>query len=324
MKKWNMILLLFLILTLYGCGNSSDKNKIEASGTIEATNVTLSSKIGGEILEELFREGDQVIAGDTLFIIDNEALLLQLEQLEAAKTLSEAQLELAKKGARKEDIAQAEAAMQQAKINLDQAENDKIRMQNLYESKSVTQKQYEDFTVRYDLMKAQHTAATENLKKIKSITRPEELKQAEARFKQASANLDMVKKNIRDCYVTSPVNGFIVKKYFEKGEMVAPMSSLLKIADLSIVNIIIYVSETDLGRVKLGQKAEIFTDTFDKAYTGKVVYISPESEFTPKNIQTKDERTKLVYAVKIEIPNENFELKSGMPADAHIITRLQD
>lgn len=324
MKKSYLVLLLISILGLSSCGGNDDKNKIEASGTIEATNVTISSKIGGEIIDKLFREGDKVSSGDTLFIIDSEALQLHRVQLEAAKMLAEAQLELARKGARSEDVAQAEAAFKQAKINLEQAEKDKLRMQNLYESKSITQKQHEDFIAGYDLMKAQFNAANENLKKVKNITRPEELKQAEARLKQAIANLDLVKKNIRDCYINSPLNGFIVKKYFEKGETVSPMSSLVKIADLSVVNIIIYVSEVDLGKVKLGQKADIFTDTYDKVYPGKVVYISPESEFTPKNIQTKDERTKLVYAVKIEIPNESFELKSGMPADAVIQLKQSD
>jgi HlyD family secretion protein len=95
------------------------------------------------------------------------------------------------------------------------------------------------------------------------------------------------------------------------------MSSLLKISDLLKVKLLIYVSEEELGKVKLGQKADVTTDSYNgKKYEGKVIYISPEAEFTPKNIQTKDERTKLVFAVKIEIPNPNFELKPGMPADA--------
>ena len=98
------------------------------------------------------------------------------------------------------------------------------------------------------------------------------------------------------------------------------MYSLFQVADLSSVEIVIYIRETELGEVKLGQKAEISIDTYpDKVYSGKVIYISPEAEFTPKNIQTKEERTKLVFAIKIKIENPNFELKDGMPADAEII-----
>lgn len=115
------------------------------------------------------------------------------------------------------------------------------------------------------------------------------------------------------------MNGFIVKKFFEKGETVMPMASLLKISDLSLVNLVIYVSEEELGKVKLGQSVNVSVDAYKgKTFPGKVIYISPEAEFTPKNIQTKDERTKLVFAVKVEIKNPDFDLKPGMPADAVI------
>ena len=98
------------------------------------------------------------------------------------------------------------------------------------------------------------------------------------------------------------------------------MSSLFQVADLSSVELVIYIPETELGKVQLGQKAEISVDTYpDKTFNGKVIYISPQAEFTPKNIQTQEERTKLVFAVKIKIDNPEFELKDGMPADASII-----
>jgi HlyD family secretion protein len=123
-----------------------------------------------------------------------------------------------------------------------------------------------------------------------------------------------------DCYIISPIDGFVVKKFVEKGETVNQSTSLFKISDLSTVDLIIYVSEEEMGSVKLGQKADVKVDAFkEKVFEGKVIYISPEAEFTPKNIQTKDERTKLVFAVKIKIKNPDFELKSGMPADATVI-----
>ena len=105
----------------------------------------------------------------------------------------------------------------------------------------------------------------------------------------------------------------------ESARITSMMSSLFKVSNLSKIDLIIYVSEEELGKVKLGQKADITTDSYpDKMYEGKVIYISPEAEFTPKNIQTKDERTKLVFAVKIRANNPDFQLKSGMPADAVI------
>lgn len=123
--------------------------------------------------------------------------------------------------------------------------------------------------------------------------------------------------------MTSPINGFIVKTFVERGESVSPMSSLFKVSDLDVVELVIYVSTEELAYVKLGLQSDVTIDAFkNKIYKGKVTYISPEAEFTPKNIQTKDERTKLVFAVKITIPNKDYELKAGMPADA--VIKLQD
>jgi HlyD family secretion protein len=192
-------------------------------------------------------------------------------------------------------------------------------MEKLIKSNSVTQKQYDDAVSKFDVTQAQLKGAQENFTKIKNIARPEEIVQAKANYEKSLASVDAIKKSIRDCFVLSPINGFIVKKFIEIGETVSMMSSIVKVSDLSKVEVRIYVSETELGKVKLGQKAELSIDSFkNKAYEGRVTFISPEAEFTPKNIQTKDERTKLVFAVKVEIPNPNYELKVGLPADVKI------
>jgi HlyD family secretion protein len=190
-------------------------------------------------------------------------------------------------------------------------------MEALFESKSITTKQHEDAVSKLNITAAQLTSAQENLKKLRDFARPEDIRQAEANLKRQLAAVDLLKKQIRDSYVVSPISGIIVKKFFEPGETVTMLSSLFRVSDLNIVDLIIYVSEEELGKVKLGQTAEVSSDTYpNKKYEGKVTYISPEAEFTPKNIQTKDERTKLVFAVKIKIKNPEFELKPGMPADA--------
>jgi HlyD family secretion protein len=316
--------LIFLTLTaslfLISCSSNDDKTFIEASGTIESTNIIVSSRTAGNIQKLNFSEGAKVNAGDTILIIDHELLDIQLRQAIASKDVTDAQLKLMLSGARKEDINQAEQNLNQAKINFELADRDKMRMQNLYDSKSITQKQYEDAMARYDLMTAQYNAAQQNFNKVKKIFRQEEIDQAKANLNKSIAGVDLLKKNIRDSYVLSPINGFLVKTFIENGETVSPMSSLFKVSDLDVVELVIYVSEEELGSVKLGQKSEVTIDTYkDKIYEGKVTYISPEAEFTPKNIQTKDERTKLVFAVKIEIPNDNYDLKPGMPADAKVI-----
>ncbi len=319
MNKYVLIVLSVISAIVSGCGNGSNNNFIEATGNIETVNVTLSSKTSGEIKELRIKEGERVKAGDTIMVIDTETLRLQLKQLEAGADMSRAQLDLLRNGARKEDILQAESLVKQAQINYDLAKTDLDRLQKLYQSQTITKKQYDDAVGKYDMMKAQLFSANENYDKLKKFSRPEDIKQGEARLNQSNASADLIRKNIRDSYITSPINGIIVEKYFEPGETVSPMSNLVKVSDLTSVELYIYVTELELGKVKLGQKAEVSVDAFKgKKFEGKVTYISPEAEFTPKNIQTKDERTKLVFAVKVEIPNPDFELKSGLPADARI------
>ena len=308
-----------ILLIAYGCGNGNNKNKIEASGNIEATNVTVSSRVTGEVLKLLKNEGDIVNVGDTILLIDHENSEYQLDQAMAGEQAAEAQLALLRNGARQEDIKQAQEAVKQAQVNYDMAKKDKKRFDALYESKTITGKQYDDANSRFEVAQAQLTSANANLKKLRDFARPEDIKQAEANVNRQKAAVDLLKKQIRDSYVQSPINGIIVKKYFEPGETVTMLSSLFKVSDLKTVKLVIYVSEEELGKVKLGQTAEVSSDTYpNKKYEGKVVYISPEAEFTPKNIQTKDERTKLVFAVKLEVKNPNLELKAGMPADAVI------
>jgi HlyD family secretion protein len=324
MRKFLSVSGILLIFILNACNGSNDGN-IEASGNIEATNIIVSSQVSGEVLRILIDEGGMVEKGDTVMIVDPEVYELKLQEATASLEFAEAQLKLLQKGARSEDVNQAKEKLRQAKVSFQLAEKDKERMENLYQSKTVTKKEYDDAIANYKINLARLNAASENLNKIKNLSRPEELKQAEANVKRAIANLNLIKKNIDDCYVVSPSGGFVSRKFIEEGETAGLMSSLFQVADLSSVELVIYVRETDLGKLKLGQQAEISIDTYpDKIYGGKVIYISPEAEFTPKNIQTQEERTKLVFAVKIQIENPDFELKDGMPADASIITNLQD
>lgn len=319
MKKFIILSVILLLFLTAGCGNNN-KDTLTASGNIEVTEITVSSKVTGEINKILKKEGDLINRGDTVIIIDHENLDYQLQQAEAGVDFAEAQLNLLKSGTRQEDIRQTEEMLKQTEINFELAKNDKERMENLYESGSITKKQLEDAIAKYEVSLAQLNSAKENYKKVTNLARPEEITQAEANLKKQKASLQILKKNIRDSYVTSPKDGYIVKEYIEEGETVSTFASLFKVSDLSIAELVIYIPEGDLGKVKLGQKAQIYIDTYiNKSYDGYVSYISPEAEFTPKNIQTKEERTKLVFAVKIKIPNPNLELKAGLPADAVIL-----
>lgn len=308
------------VIILQSCSEKKNANEITASGNIEVTDVVVSSKGAGQIKVLSIKEGDRINKDEILVQIDHDLLDIQLRQMNANIEQAEAQLKLLQSGARIEDINMAEEQVRLSKINLDQAEADSERMRNLYETETVTKKQFDDAVTRYQQTLNLYNSALENLDKVKNIVRPEEIESAKANLKRNIANADLIKKNIEDCSIKSPVSGIVAKKFVETGEYVNPGSSLMKIADLSIAKLNIYINETDLGKIKLGQKAEVKTDSYkDKTYTGVVIYISPEAEFTPKNIQTEEERTKLVFEVKIEIPNPENELKAGMPADAMLM-----
>ncbi|MEP0862018.1 MAG: efflux RND transporter periplasmic adaptor subunit [Ignavibacterium sp.] len=323
MKNIKFLSLFYLTVSLFaGCSSNDNQNLIEVTGTIEATNVTVSSKVNGEVISIFKDEGDKVSVGDTILIIDPTIYKIKLREAEALLLSAEAQYELVRNGARKEDIQQAEQLLKQSEINLQTAQNDKIRFENLYQTKSISKKQYEDAVAKYELALAQFNSAKENYSKIQNISRPEELKQVMANVERLKANVEMIKKNLNDCFITAPIRGVVVKRFVETGETVTNLSSLIKISDLTQVELMVYVNEKDLPKIKLGQAVDVKVDAFpDKSYKGKIIFISPEAEFTPKNIQTKEERTKLVFAVKVKIDNPDFELKSGIPADA--IIKLQ-
>ncbi len=319
MQKLVIFFIFAAVLLSSGCGTKNTKGKIEAMGTLEAKYVTVSSKTVGEVKKFAFEEGDKIKTGDTLLVIDTEGAEIQVRNAQAAVDLTKAQLLILQNGSRKEDIGVISAQLEQSRINFNLAKKDKERYELLVANGTITRRQYEDVLSRYEIAGQLVKSAQDNLQKINNIARPEEILQAKARVDQSVAVLDAAKKQLRDATVVSPIDGILVKKFVERGETVSMLSNLVKISNLSIIELMLYVSETELARVKLGAKVEVTIDSFkDKSFIGKVVYISPESEFTPKNIQTKDERTKLVFGVKVEIPNPGMELKTGLPADANI------
>ncbi len=290
-----------------GCSNNTP-GVIEASGTIEGTDITIGSEVGGGVRAVRVAEGTRVTAGDTLVLIDDEEYRLQLRQAEANLASFESAYRLALEGSRREDIVQAEAAFRTA-------ETDYKRMKELIDAESVTQKQYDDAYARY-------VAAGQTYAKLKAGLRPEEITGARARRDAAAAQAELLAKRVRNCAILAPTAGTVTLRAVEPGELVGVGTRVVRLTNLDRVKLTIYVNEADLGDVTLSQKAEIFVDSFGpaRAFPGTVVYISPVAEFTPKNVQTKEERTKLVFAVKIEAANPDGALKPGLPADARITT----
>ena len=287
-------------LLLWGCsGNSRDQ--IEGSGTIEGTDINVASEVSGRVQQLRVEEGTKVNQGDTLVLIDDTDYQIQLRQALGNQEAAEAQYQAAVNGARKEDILQAEAAYKSA-------DKDFKRMKELLASQTITQKQYDDAEARF-------ISAQQSYDKLVHGTRSEDIAAAHARRDQAVAQADLLKKKIRDCSILAPSGGTVTLKAVEPGELVSPGANLVRLTYLDKVKLTIYVNEELISKIQLGQKATVTIDSGAKS-EGKVIYKSPVAEFTPKNVQTKEERTKLVFAVKILVENTDGRLSPGIPADA--------
>lgn len=293
-------------LGMIGCGNNN-KNLITATGTIEATEVTVSAQASGPVKHLRVEEGNRVSAGDTLLVLENTDWLYQLQQAQAGLDGAEAQLRMAKEGMREEDVLQAEA-------NFKSAESDLKRMEELAKSRSISEKQLEDARTRYTLMQQMWM-------KMKRGSRTEEIQIAKARRDQSLAQVSSLNKRVNDCVVTASLAGTVTKRFVEKGELVGQGMPLVRISNLTRMNIMIYIPEVELPRIVLGQQATIRVDAFaTRDFKGTVTFISPTAEFTPKNIQTKDDRTKLVFGVRLTVDNPDGILKAGIPADVTLPT----
>ncbi len=306
------------LLVLGGCGNNHP-GTIGASGTLESVDVNVGAKVPGQILRLFVDQGTRVRAGDTLALLDQSTLRIQCEQAQAGVDLARAQYQMLQNGARSEDISSAGQSLLQMESTLKNASGDFQRMKTLLASHSVTQKQFDDAESRLAVAKAQYNTSQQNLQKVRRFARPEELAAAKARLDQAQAGADLLHKQLSDACILSPVDGIVTHKPVETGELMNAGSTVATVSRLDTLNLMIYVSDTELGKVKLGAPADVVVDTYpDRSFPARVVYISPIAEFTPKNIQTKEDRTKLVFGVKLEVDNHEGVLKAGMPADAYL------
>jgi HlyD family secretion protein len=282
-----------LALSLASCGNN---NGVPAgSGFIEATSVVVSAEVAGRLEALYFEEGDIIEAGDTIALIDTTTVSLLLTQAEAKLRASWTQ--------------ENSARLQIEKADLDSslARTDFLRLKGLVGKGSVNQQQYDQTENRY--LQARLVRKTAGAA----------LSGARADRKRAEAEIAILENQLGDCRPVAPLAGTIVTSYAEVGELLGIGKPLVKIARLDPVTVKIYLPPAMLTQIKLGARAEIDPeDGRTEPIVGKVSWISPEAEFTPKNVQSKEARADLVYAVKITIPNPKQVLKIGMPVMVRI------
>jgi HlyD family secretion protein len=313
MKKKLLFVFLFIAA---GC-SGKDENIISASGTIETTEVNIDAKSPAQIIQLRVDEGSIVHQGDTIALIDTTNYALNYRQALAAAGQAEAQLLLQEHGSRREDIEQGAEQVKQAQANFQNAKEDEQRLKDLLAASAATVKQHDDAVTKMQDAQASLNAAQEAYQKLKAGSRAEDIAAAKARFDQMKAQANQALQSLHDCTVISPVSGTVTHKVLNQGEIAGQNATIVTVSVVDPVKLTIYVSDKDLGRVKMGQKAEMKIDTYkDKIFTGTVIYISPQAEFTPKNVQTTEDREKLVFAVKIQVANPDGNLKPGMPADA--------
>jgi HlyD family secretion protein len=311
--------LLTFSITAIGCGGEED-GRLAASGTIETIDITVSPLVSGPIVRLPAREGASVHRGETLAVIDASDLELQRAQLLAALDITRAQYEQLRNGPRSEDIAQAVAMERQAQATLDMAIDDLRRLEGSYAAGGIAEKAVADARKRVEVARQAHQSARLAVDRLRQGSRREELRAGSAREAQAAAQLEALEKKIDDCVVRAPADGVLTTVGVDEGEFAAAGGALMTISRTSDVELTVYVAEKDLGRVRLGQRADLTVDAYEgRHFNGRVTYISPEAEFTPKNVQTKDDRVKQVFEVRISAPNPDGALKAGLTADARLL-----
>ncbi|HMK55341.1 MAG TPA: efflux RND transporter periplasmic adaptor subunit [Dissulfurispiraceae bacterium] len=307
------------IFLLKHFGREEEHGTILLSGNVEVTEVDTGFKIGGRVVELLTDEGRKVEKGEKIAVLDNAELTSVVAQNRAAVSEAAARLKELRTGSRPQEIAQASANMKALEAELARAGKDYERAKRLFKSEAISAQQHDAAKSAYDTRVEQARAASEQLSLLKEGPRKEVIEAAEDRLKQAKAGLQVAEERLGDAVLYAPASGVILKKIVEQGEIVQPGTPVFIIGDLDNPWIKVYVPEIKKALIQYGQKADISIDTYrGKVYEGTVSYIASEAEFTPKTVQTQEERVKLVFGVKVKAKNINQELKPGMPADVKI------
>lgn len=320
-------------LVAIACTKAPPTDRVRVSGQIEATDVQVASQVGGRLISRKVAEGQRVERGAVVAVLDTADTELAITRAKAERAQAEAQLKLLQAGSRVEDVQQAQAQVNTAKAevgvaeaDLAAAEVDVRRFEQLIAANSGSRKQRDDAVARRDVARERVQAARERVQaaeqtvvRVRAGARPEELAVARARIDAATAQIATLDKAMTDATITAPVSGVVTTTVADEGELVQPRAPLLVITDLDRPWANVYVDEPIVPRLRVGDQATLFTDAGGPGVQGTISYISERAEFTPRNVQTADDRSKLVYRIKVSVDNANGTFKSGMPVEAEIV-----
>lgn len=328
MNRLSFVLLAFSI----ACSEAAPADRLRVSGHIEATETRVAPEVGGRILTLTVKEGDRVEAGQVLMTLDTRDAQLAIQRARAEHAAADAQLRLVMAGARVEDIRQAQSQVDTARAEvaavrteLEAAEQDLARFEALLATNSGSRKQRDDAATRRDVARDRLTqaqsrvrTAEEAVAKLKAGARQEEIEAARARVAAVAAQIATFEKAVSDATVRAPVGGHVTEKLAEVGEVIPPRAPALVVVDLDRAWADVFVPEPSVPQIRIGQSATVFTDAGGPGIAGTIGSISAKAEFTPRNVQTAEERSKLVYRVRINVDNKDGVLKQGMPVEAEI------
>jgi HlyD family secretion protein len=313
------------------CRSKANEGPQRASGYVEATEVRVAPEVGGRVLEVTVREGDTVAAGARVARLDTADVEIALRRATAERDQALAQLRLLAAGARVEDVRQAAAQAESTRADVQAAESelhaasaDVQRFEALLATNAGSRKQRDDAVTRRDVAAARVAAArertraaTEGVARLKAGSRAEEIAGARARVAAVDAQIEGLEKNARDAVLTSAVGGIVTSKLVDAGEIVTPRTPIVVVTDLAHPWANVYVDEPVVPRLRIGQRVTLVTDAGQRL-EGAITFISPRAEFTPRNVQTAEERSRLVYRIKVTVDNHDGVLKSGMPVEAEL------
>jgi HlyD family secretion protein len=306
------------VLLLSACqwqGEAGD-GAIDLSGTVDARQVALAFQVGGRLKTLHADEGDKVQAGQTVAELDPSDYQLAEQRSEAEAESARMALAALEAGTRPQELRVAESTVAQAQSELQYADSEVKRVTVLVPKQLASQEQLDQAQLHYNVAWSTLEQARHKLALLREGPRQEDIKRARAELDARKAALDSARRQLGYTTLKSPVDGVISLRQAEAGQVVAPGQPVLQLTELSKPWVRAYLRESDLARVKVGQAAEVRVDGLpNKVFRGHLGYISPEAEFTPKTVETRELRVDLVYLIKVEVDNPEGLLKVGMPAD---------
>lgn len=309
---------------LLGQGEADDPG-LQASGTVEATESDLGFQLTGRIERVEPREGDRVEVGRVLALLDRREWEADLASLEAGVEQSRARLAELERGARPRELARAEAAVRSAREVLDDRMRDAERARRLHDGGAISLEAMQKTETAATLARAALDEARESLELLREGPRSEQIEAQRAQLRQTEARLARARLRIENAEIAAPFDGVVAVRHREPGETAGAGAPVLTLRNLADRWVRIYVAGDQVGRVRLGQSAEIRSDTHpDRRYSGEVAFIGSEAEFTPRNVQTTEERIRLVYPVRVRITGDpEVDLKPGIPVDVVLLEEEQ-